>query len=251
MKPSEAETGSPSILDFQAIGRVIDLVREADAGLGAAYELPATDDPADWDRVRNARTGLASAISWAYTLRDVHADWTSDSRAKRRYEALGRVHRMSRELLALIGDDQLPLSSSLASRFAATDENGFHVVDFSQLMVGLERLRDAAEWERIYLRSNDLNETAPLSHIEDDSASFATPGNSFMSGMAKAFEKGFGCSPSIKFTTEREPTGPFVRFVEAVTREMGDPMSPDGIRRAWDRAKTIRTRTEKSLKLVP
>lgn len=245
MKPSEAESGSPSILDFQAIGRVIDRVREANADLGAAYELPATDDPADWDRVRNARTGLASAVSWAYTLRDVHADWTSDSRAKRRYEALGRVHRMSRELVAIIHDDQLPLSLSLAPGFPATDEHGFHVVDFSQLMVGLEQLQNAAEQERARLRSADLHEIAPLSHIEDETTSLATPGNFFISGMGEAFEKGFGWPPSIKFTNEREPAGPFVRFVEAVTREMGEPMSPDGIRKAWDRAMATGQRLRK------
>ena len=236
MQPSGADARSSSILDFHAIGRVVDQVREADASLGTAYELPVTGDPTEWDRVRNARTGLSSSISWAYTLREVHGDWTSDSRAKRRYEALGRARRLARELVALVEDDQLPLASSLVSRFRTTDEHGFHVVDFSQFMVGLERMQEAAEQERARLRSDDLHEAAPLSHVEGEPASFATPGNSFISGMGKAFKKGFGQTPLIKFTSDREPAGPFVRFVEAVTREMGEPMSPDGIRKAWDRA---------------
>jgi len=234
-----SETGrarTSGILDFQEIGRVVESVRATDTSLGDAYQLPTTGSPADWDKVRHARADLSSSISWAYTLRDVHGDWTSDSRAKRRYEALGRTRRLTRELVALIEDDQLPLTSSLASRFRVTDEHGFHVVDFSQLMVGLERLQEAAEQERARLRSADLHETAPLSHVEGDSASLATPGNSFISGMGKAFEEGFGQPPSIKFTSDREPAGPFVRFVEAVTREMGEPMSPDGIRKAWERA---------------
>ncbi len=238
MQPSGTHTRPSGILDFQAIGRVVDQVRQADTSLGAAFALPATDDPEAWNRVRNARSDLAGSIAWAYTRREVHADWTSDSRAKRRYEALGRVHRMSRELVAIIHDDQLPLSLSLASCFPATDEHGFHVVDFSQLMVGLEQLQNAADHERARLKRADLHEIAPLSHIEDETASLATPGNSFISGMGKAFEKGFGRPPSIKFTNEREPAGPFVRFVEAVTGEMEEPMSPDGIRKAWDRAMT-------------
>lgn len=230
------EQRSSSVLDFQGIGRVVDSVRAADMSLGDAYQLPTAGSPTEWDRIRKARADLSRSISWAYTLRDVHGDWTSNSRARRRYEALGRTRRLARELVALVEDDQLPLASSLAPRFRATDENGFHVVDFSQLMVGLERLQEAAEQERTYRRSAEMHQTAPLSHAEDDSTSLATPGNSFISGMGKAFEEGFGQPPSIKFTSEREPAGPFVRFVEAVTREMGESMSPDGIRKAWDRA---------------
>lgn len=230
--------GKPShILDFQTIGRVVDRVKEVDASLGAAYELPSTTNPVDWGRVRAARSDLASSISWAYTLRDVHADWTSDSRAKRRYNALNRVHRMARELVVLINDDQLPLTLSLAPRFQTADEDGFHVVDFSQLMVGLERLQEAAKQERARLRKDDLHEAAPLSHIEDKPLRLATRGNAFISRIGKAFEDAFGQPPSIKFTEYREPTGPFVRFVEAVTQEMGDPMTAEGIRKAWDRAK--------------
>lgn len=234
MQSSEAVLTSPNILDFQAIGRVVARVHEVDASLGALYELPATGDPTDWGRVRNARAALSSSISWAYTRRDVHGDWTSESRSKRKYAALARARRLARDLSALIKDDELPLAPSLASGFRVTDEHGFHVVDFSQFMVGLDRLQEAVEQERARLKEANLHDAAPLSHIEG--ASMATPGSSFISGMGKAFEKGFGQSPSIKFTGDREPTGPFVRFVEAVTREMGEPMSPDGIRKAWDRA---------------
>lgn len=230
------EQGSSAVLDFQQVGRIVDSVRAADIALGDAYQLPSTDSPAEWDRVRHARADLSSLISWAYTLRHVYGDWTSDSRAKRRYEALERVRRMARELVALIENDQLPLTASLASHFHVADERGLDVVDLSHLMVGLERLQEAARQERARLKRAGLHETAPLSHVDGDSVSLATPGSSFISRMKNAFEDGFGQPPSIKFTPSREPTGSFVRFVEAVTREMGEPMSPDGIRKAWDRA---------------
>lgn len=234
---SETEVLGPShSLDFEAVGRVVESVRAADTSLGDAYLLPPSRAPSEWYRVQQAREILASDISWAYTLRDVHGDWTSDSRAKRRYEALGRTRRLARELVALIENDDLPLTSSLVPRFHVTDEHGFHVVDFFQLMVGLKRLQAAAEQERAHLRSANMHATAPFRHVVGDPASLATPGKFFISGMGKAFEKGFGQSPSIKFTSDREPAGPFVRFVEAVTREMGEPMSPDGIRKAWERA---------------
>lgn len=237
MKSLTPDRRPSHILDFEAIGRVVDRVKDMDASLGSAYELPATTNSVDWGRVRAARAGLASSISWAYTLRDVHADWTSDSRAKRRYTALERVHRMARELIALIKDDQLPLTPSLAPRFLTSDEDGFHVVDFSQLMVGLERLQEAAKQERARLSNADLHEAAPLSRVGGDSASLATPGNAFISRMGEVFEEGFGQEVLIKFTSDREPTGPFVSFVEAVTREMGEPMTAEGTRKAWDRAK--------------
>lgn len=251
MQSSGAGARSSHILNFQAVGRVIDRVRQADANLGAAYELPATGDPADWDRVREARSDLSSSISWAYTLREAHPDWTSDSRARRRYEAIGRVRRLSRELTALIHDDQMPLSSSLAPRFPVTDEHGFHVVDFSQFMAGLERLQEACIEERERLKELGLHEKAVLSQVGDDADSLSTPGAAFISRMGKAFEEAFEQAPSIRFTNDREPAGPFVQFVEAVTMEMGEPMSRDGIRKAWDRASGGRTKAEEILKPVP
>ncbi len=224
-----------SLLDFQGVGRVVESVRAADKSLGDKYLLPANGLPIDLDGVRHARADLATAISWAYTTREAHGDWYSDSRAKRRYKALGAAHRLARELVALIEDDELPLDSSLASRFRVTDDRGFHAVDFSQTMVGLRRLQEAAEKERARLRRADLHETAPLSHVEAKTAAYATAGNSFMARLGKAFEEGFGQSPSINFTSNWEATGPFVRFVEAVTCEMGHAMAPEGIRKAWKR----------------
>lgn len=236
------------ILNFQAIGRVLARVQDADADLGAGYEAPLTAEPAEWERVRKARADLSRAISWAYTLREAHGDWTSASRARRRYAALGRARRLTRELAALIQDKQLPLAPSIAPWFRVVDEHGFQVADFAQLVGGLERLQEACRWERERLKESGLNENPPAG---GDSKSSPTPGTAFIIKLGKAFEEAFGQAPAIKFTAGREPAGPFVQFVEAVTSEMGEPMSPEGIRKAWDRANGRRTKMGKNLKVVP
>lgn len=235
------EQAASSALDFPAIGRVVESVRQADMALGGEYLLPENAEHADWEKVRTARDGLSFSISWAYTLREIHGDWTSDSRAKRRFDALGRALRLSRKLAAILKDEELPLTASLIPWFRTTDDIGSHVVNFSQFLAGLDLLKEASEQERERLKKSGFDQAAALSPDKSGSRLLATPGHSFMTGLGKAFEKGFGTAPFIKFTSDREAAGPFVHFVEAVTREMGETMSRDAIRKAWDRASAGQT----------
>lgn len=241
MTKSEGGARSSRVLDFQATGRVIDKVCEADASLGAAFEPPKTNNPMDWEQVRKARAALSNSISWAYTYRDAHGEWTSSSRAKRRYETLDRVRRLSRDIGKLIADDDFPLGFLLAPYFPARDEDGFSAVGLAQLTLGLEQLQRACTEERAKLKESGLHESSVFSGSE--AGLLSTPGNAFILQLAKAFEKAFAQAPAIKFGSERNPEGPFVAFVQAVCAEMREPMSPDAVRKAWDRASSGRTNT--------
>lgn len=244
----KGEIERPRSLDFQAVGRVIAKVAKEDPSLGEEFEMPQSQDLEAWERVRIARLDLANSISWAYHYQDMYADFSSDSRARQQYENLAKMTRLVRTLCSLMDDPKLPLRDSLAGYFPALDEDGFHIADLSQTMFGLERLQQACMQEREHLKSLGLHEKALLSVLPND-GSLPTPGSAFISHLGKVFEQTFGKPPSFSFTAEREPSGPFLAFVEAVTTEMGAPLRGDAVRKAWERAQS-RTEAAKNLTSV-
>lgn len=149
-------------------------------------------------------------VSFAYTAWACLPDWTSNSRSRRRFDALHQVQRLAQRLQALVEDDDMPLDSHLGRhmRFPET---------VSGIVEGIAKLAAAATAERSRLEAAGLDAEAPLAGLEGPNP---TPGSEFIRHMAKAYREAFGIAPAIQYDSDREPRGPFVVFVLACMSEV-------------------------------
>jgi hypothetical protein len=237
-KTSTARGASIS-LDYQAVGRI--LRRVAEAGLAIPSEFdPTSALSRDW------RLELSKAISWAVTLREVQPEWTNDARSRQRYEKLGKIRQAASSIAEALQDEDV-LVSALSSHFVATPQWGKPDAypEFHSLISGIRHLQFAAEKERNSLRKSGLHQKAPLSPAAEIDV-LKTPGAAFIRQLGNAYQKSFGTAPDISYSSIREASGPFVAFVEAVSKELGEPMSPEAIRKAWERANSSDKASQKS-----
>ena len=197
---------------FLALDAILSVAQQVnDAG---GPPVPPISGPRD-SFVQNVR----HHVSFAYTAWACLPDWSSDSRSRRRFEALGEVQQLSRALKALVDNGDIPLDASLARHLKFPDS-------VEDILSGVARLGVAATAERYRLRDAGFDASAPLSHLEGPSS---TRGSEFIRWMTAAYEVSFGKKAAVTFDDTREPGGPFVAFVLGCMRAVHAAEMKDGI----------------------
>jgi hypothetical protein len=228
-------------LDYAAVGRVLDAVRAA--GLeppSAAWPAgPGSNEVDVMATSREWRRELSQRVSWAYTFHALGPDLRSDARSSRRTKNLADVNHLANRLLALIRDDDMPLSGNLGHHL---DPEVGESIDAA--LLGLEAIAFAAREEVKRRRIAGIADKAVSADAKDGSLEWGTSVE-FVSRLAGIFEQAFGSAAAITYDKKRKPVvGPFVMFVTAVVGEMkklGDapPMkvTPGAIDQAFKRGR--------------
>ena len=204
------------LLDYPAIGRVLDAVRQA--GLeppSAAW--PAAHGANDLDATSGARrwrAELSQDISWAYTLHAIGPHLASDAKARSRTKGLTDTTRLANRLLALITDEKLPLAGDLARHFDPREGESIHTA-----LAGLRSIAIAASQEAARRRSAGIADKAILPEANDGAPKAGTTVD-FVARIAEVFERSFGTAVTISHDTAREPGGPFLAFTMSLISEM-------------------------------
>lgn len=206
---------APPALPENAVDQIIAAVVEADASLGKALAWPSPNVWEETKRVRAARSQLMFAVNAAITLKSVMPFWLDRGQANTRAEKLGQVAADVRTLCSEIGTDEF--ANSMPPQF-----NGLR-----QLIKDLQRFQTACE-------QRSKEGAIGLFDLEDDPDA-PTPQGEFMRALGEAYEEAFGKAPSISHSADRDPGGPFVAFVQAVTSLAGHPLKPWAIKKAWSR----------------
>lgn len=216
--------GAPATLDFQQIGRILDAVKLAGGTVPCEFYAETGISELDpFASARRCRADLAAGISWAYTIERILPDMESDARAKRRFKAIGDVARKSRQLASLLRDEDLGIAHWLMGHFDPSKRESS-----SSTLAGLDALTRAAVSEARRLKAEELHTQAPFAHIEASSdPKNKTARDVFLQQMRDAYEEHLRQPARIVYT-DRHPTGPFVSFLQAVTKEMGEPPMKGG-----------------------
>jgi hypothetical protein len=156
------------------------------------------------------RDALVQDVSWAYTAWACLPDWTSDSRSRRRYGALGQVHSLATRLVATIRDGDLPLDGGLTNHFNFPDS-------VTEALENVSKIAAAARDERKRLKALGMDDAAPMSNMPGDGS---TAGSEFIRHMVGAFETAFLVRAEVVQDSTREPAGPFIAFVLTCLREL-------------------------------
>lgn len=133
----DEEITAPAILDFNAIGQLLDEVRRAGGVIPARY-YPEDDTPEAYTAARKARDKLWRKISLAFTWEKLHPELTSEARQKNRPEVAKRIKGQARRLSESLQEDST-LTDLMAMEMGLSPLTGVGMRDFAQFLKALEK----------------------------------------------------------------------------------------------------------------
>jgi hypothetical protein len=230
-------------LTFDAIGRICAETSSSEVPIPKEMEFPSDDMPiAERDKalrgVREQRSHLASKIHIAHSFNTVSSAYNDPKfrrrTAKKLKQAITKAKSLRRELEDLQRDELIVHGVNLTMRQGFMNlgiEGNFTYDDALADVRGLEKLLEAT--------SGYMCGAEPPPRAGQGESSEPTRQEGWFRELAKIFQDCFGREAGISKTADGEPDGPFVRFAEAVQRELGTPMTRQAIAQAYRRSQRV------------
>ena len=209
---------SPAQWGIEAAAALIDAVRDADGKVPSRFDRPSDDfDPDKMDQWRRALDELISDVSFAFTVRDVHCEWTSPAWRSARLKALSRLRgQLQRAQKQLSDDDRI--RDLVDAEILLEDHPGVEE-SLTAIIAAVEQV------EKI------IDIGPPLPEGQGRRQDWV------MRSLAGSYQRLFNKDIFVDtIRTSDNYHGPFPAFLHAAFEIAGTPKTPVALSAAWDEA---------------